>query len=245
MATVTRVQWTEREGRLDREFEFADFSEAFGFMTRVALLAEQAGHHTRTGPTHGIGYGSPSPLTTPGQWSPRSGSGFSGGHRQAAPVSPSEKFPGWRVVTGSFIVLTVTAGLGFYGLAVFLNAFSRERGWDVASVSLATTIFFSRVGCAVVCLGGPTDRTDRCAVRDRGRWCDRCVGSGRAGTSAAKVAALLGVLRVCARLGCRGPRAGDDGRDQMVPRPTLSRAVDCLHWSLGRRDDCHPRRESG
>jgi 4a-hydroxytetrahydrobiopterin dehydratase len=45
MATVTRVQWTEREGRLDREFEFADFSEAFGFMTRVALLAEQAGHH--------------------------------------------------------------------------------------------------------------------------------------------------------------------------------------------------------
>ncbi len=45
MATVTRVQWTEREGRLEREFEFADFSEAFGFMTRVALLAEQAGHH--------------------------------------------------------------------------------------------------------------------------------------------------------------------------------------------------------
>jgi 4a-hydroxytetrahydrobiopterin dehydratase len=45
MATVSRVQWTEREGRLEREFEFADFSEAFGFMTRVALLAEQAGHH--------------------------------------------------------------------------------------------------------------------------------------------------------------------------------------------------------
>ena len=45
MATVTRVQWTEREARLEREFEFADFSEAFGFMTRVALLAEQAGHH--------------------------------------------------------------------------------------------------------------------------------------------------------------------------------------------------------
>jgi 4a-hydroxytetrahydrobiopterin dehydratase len=39
------VQWTETEGRLEREFVFADFSEAFGFMTRVALLAEQAGHH--------------------------------------------------------------------------------------------------------------------------------------------------------------------------------------------------------
>ena len=28
-----------------REFRFADFSEAFAFMTRVALLAEKAGHH--------------------------------------------------------------------------------------------------------------------------------------------------------------------------------------------------------
>jgi MFS family permease len=53
-----------------------------------------------------------------------------------------EHFPGWRVVAGCFIVLTVSSGLGFYGLAVYLNAFSRERGWDVASVSLATTVFF-------------------------------------------------------------------------------------------------------
>jgi 4a-hydroxytetrahydrobiopterin dehydratase len=28
-----------------REFRFADFSEAFAFMTRVALLAEKADHH--------------------------------------------------------------------------------------------------------------------------------------------------------------------------------------------------------
>jgi MFS family permease len=53
-----------------------------------------------------------------------------------------DRFPGWRVVTGSFIVLMTAAGLGFYGLAVYLNAFSRERGWDVASVSFATTVFF-------------------------------------------------------------------------------------------------------
>jgi 4a-hydroxytetrahydrobiopterin dehydratase len=37
--------WVESDGRLQRDFEFADFSEAFGFMTRVALLAEVHGHH--------------------------------------------------------------------------------------------------------------------------------------------------------------------------------------------------------
>ena len=53
-----------------------------------------------------------------------------------------DRFPGWRVVAGAFIILMTSAGLGFYGLAVYLNAFSRERGWDVAAVSLATTVFF-------------------------------------------------------------------------------------------------------
>lgn len=39
--------WTLREDGLAfvRSFRFADFSEAFGFMTRVALLAEKADHH--------------------------------------------------------------------------------------------------------------------------------------------------------------------------------------------------------
>jgi len=59
-----------------------------------------------------------------------------------------DRFPGWRVVTGGFVVLSTTSGLGFYGLAVYLNAFSQERGWDVASISLATTIFFVVSGVA-------------------------------------------------------------------------------------------------
>jgi 4a-hydroxytetrahydrobiopterin dehydratase len=37
--------WEEHDGALRRTFEFADFSEAFAFMTRVALLAESRGHH--------------------------------------------------------------------------------------------------------------------------------------------------------------------------------------------------------
>ncbi len=30
---------------IERKFEFADFNEAFGFMTRVALLADKQDHH--------------------------------------------------------------------------------------------------------------------------------------------------------------------------------------------------------
>ena len=37
--------WTLQEGKLHRELRFADFSEAFGFMARVALAAEQLNHH--------------------------------------------------------------------------------------------------------------------------------------------------------------------------------------------------------
>ena len=37
--------WTHENDMLSREWRFTDFSEAFGFMTRVALLAEQADHH--------------------------------------------------------------------------------------------------------------------------------------------------------------------------------------------------------
>lgn len=37
--------WTLEGEHLKRSFRFADFVEAFGFMTRVALLAEKADHH--------------------------------------------------------------------------------------------------------------------------------------------------------------------------------------------------------
>ncbi|MFQ5417686.1 MAG: 4a-hydroxytetrahydrobiopterin dehydratase [Myxococcota bacterium] len=37
--------WQVLDGKLHREFQFRDFSEAFAFMTRVALLAEKADHH--------------------------------------------------------------------------------------------------------------------------------------------------------------------------------------------------------
>lgn len=39
------MAWEERDGALWRSFVFQDFSEAFGFLTRVALHAETADHH--------------------------------------------------------------------------------------------------------------------------------------------------------------------------------------------------------
>jgi 4a-hydroxytetrahydrobiopterin dehydratase len=37
--------WIVRDGKLFRELEFADFIQAFGFMSSVALIAQQLDHH--------------------------------------------------------------------------------------------------------------------------------------------------------------------------------------------------------
>ena len=37
--------WSLAQGKLHREYEFADFVEAFGFMARGALVAERMNHH--------------------------------------------------------------------------------------------------------------------------------------------------------------------------------------------------------
>lgn len=41
------MNWEEKNNSLYRKFEFKDFSEAFAFMTRVALIAEKMNHHPK------------------------------------------------------------------------------------------------------------------------------------------------------------------------------------------------------
>ena len=37
--------WKKKDNTLHKKFKFKDFSEAFAFMTRVALAAEKMDHH--------------------------------------------------------------------------------------------------------------------------------------------------------------------------------------------------------
>jgi len=37
--------WEEKDNQLYKKFEFRNYSEAFGFMTRVAIEAEKMNHH--------------------------------------------------------------------------------------------------------------------------------------------------------------------------------------------------------
>ena len=38
-------QWEIKEKKISREFKFLNFVEAFGFMTKVAIMAESINHH--------------------------------------------------------------------------------------------------------------------------------------------------------------------------------------------------------
>jgi len=39
------MAWKETDNKLTKSFKFNDFNEAFGFMARVALIAEKMDHH--------------------------------------------------------------------------------------------------------------------------------------------------------------------------------------------------------
>ncbi|MEJ6391060.1 4a-hydroxytetrahydrobiopterin dehydratase [Gymnodinialimonas ulvae] len=47
LAEVTARGWSHDDSRdaITKTFTFTDFSEAFGWMTRVAMVAEQMNHH--------------------------------------------------------------------------------------------------------------------------------------------------------------------------------------------------------
>ena len=57
-------------------------------------------------------------------------------------------FYGWYIVAAVFVMMTVTAGLGFYNLSIYLRAFVAERDFAVSVASGATAAFFVASGAA-------------------------------------------------------------------------------------------------
>jgi len=45
LAALPQWQYDEARGAITREFRFADFAQAFAFMTQIALAAEKRDHH--------------------------------------------------------------------------------------------------------------------------------------------------------------------------------------------------------
>lgn len=39
------MEWITKDNKLEKEFKFKDFVEAFSFLTKVALAAEKQNHH--------------------------------------------------------------------------------------------------------------------------------------------------------------------------------------------------------
>ena len=69
-------------------------------------------------------------------------------------------FYGWYIVFAAFVVMTVSAGFGFYNLSVYLEAFVDERGFSVGYTSGATAAFFVSSGVAGLGVGWLIERYD-------------------------------------------------------------------------------------
>jgi len=67
-------------------------------------------------------------------------------------------FYGWLVVFSMFMTLLVHAGAGFYVFGIFYKPLAEEFGWDLASISLAMTVYMLTMGLTAPIMGRMTDR---------------------------------------------------------------------------------------
>lgn len=76
------------------------------------------------------------------------------------PVRKPPIFYGWYIVFAAFVVMTVSAGFGFYNLSVYLDAFVAERGFSVGYTSAATAVFFISGGVSGLGIGWLIEKYD-------------------------------------------------------------------------------------
>jgi MFS family permease len=76
----------------------------------------------------------------------------------AARVLPSRLFYGWYVTIACALLMFVSVGVGYYGLAIFLRPLQEAHGWSNAGVSGATGLYFSLSGLTGAAIGPHIDR---------------------------------------------------------------------------------------
>ncbi len=69
-------------------------------------------------------------------------------------------FYGWLVAFGSSVLAFAAVGIGFYGQTVLLDGLVAERGWALAQVASASTLFFVTAGLVGPVVGRVVDRSD-------------------------------------------------------------------------------------
>lgn len=76
----------------------------------------------------------------------------------AARVFPSGVFYGWAIAAAVGTLMLVVAGIGYYGLAVFLDPLQEEHGWSNSAVSGAASVYFLTSGVTAAFFGPYVDR---------------------------------------------------------------------------------------
>lgn len=71
---------------------------------------------------------------------------------------PHRYFYGWNIAVACAIFSFVGAGVGYYGLAVFLEPLKDEHHWSTTAVSGATGLYFSIAGIVAAFIGPRIDR---------------------------------------------------------------------------------------
>ncbi len=66
----------------------------------------------------------------------------------------------WLLACNLLVILTVSSGLAFYNLSVYMSVLSAQRGFSVASVSNAVGVFFLTGGIAGIWVGRVLQTTD-------------------------------------------------------------------------------------
>ena len=76
----------------------------------------------------------------------------------ASRILPTRLFYCWYIALGCAAMMMVAGGVGYYGLAVFLEPLQEEHGWSNSAVSGATSMFFLIGGIMGAVVGPYVDR---------------------------------------------------------------------------------------